>query len=160
MGITTTLSSEKPVITLKEIIFEWLTDTNCWNSGSSATTLVKGTPFQDTDIASMNKPLCTFKVSARGNTSTGAGRLAAEAVWLNITIELNLRAKRKDSEYDIAVQGDLLRWYFMDKTLGFSALGGAGLKKAELVGPLTNHEKKYWRHDWFIEGRILVQRAR
>lgn len=159
MGIVTSLNPAKYIETVEQIIFEWLTDTSCFNTGSSATAEVYPYMKQDTERDDMIDPWVEFMVHVRNTQSTGGGALNREARWRHITVEMLIIAKRPQTQLDLVKLSDTLDAYFRHATKGFSALGGAGLKNARLVGPVQDHTQLYYVHKWFLDARFLAANA-
>lgn len=165
MPITTSPSPPRYLQDLELILHEWLTDTDCFGSGASALADVFPYTIQDTARADMKRPWCEYQLHVRGGMSTGAGALGREGRFWLITIEISLRAKRPEDALDLVILGDQLQHYFRmvaddeDPTIlkGRAALGQAGLRHANLVGPIREDSSRYHLHRWLLEGRFLAQ---
>lgn len=156
MPITTVLSSSELIITLEKIIYEWLTDTSCF--GTNTVEVCAGIK-QDNEADDMKDPWCETVVSVLSNESTGAGACNTESVFKNVSIEIAFRTKRPADDYDLTVLGDTLDNYFRHATKGRPALGAAGIRKANLVGPFPDDNERYYMRRWFLTGRVEVSNA-
>ncbi len=158
MGISTAISSSKFIETVEKVIYEWLTDGSCFDSDGSLVKQVHAGMLQDAEAANMTKPWCEFIVTVASNSGTGAGALKTEAVFKHINVEIGLRSKRPGEDFELIQLGDILDNYFRSSTatLGRKGLGGAGIRRANLVGPFDDDSKNYYLRRWFLTGRVLV----
>lgn len=160
MPITTTLDPAKVIETIELIIAEWLTDPACFNTGASAIATVHAYRKQDDEQKDMKIVDVAYAVDIASIGSTGAGALRKEAVFKDVVVEMLIRGKKPLLELDVINKGDILDNYFRSQTAdeGRQALGGAGLKKAVLSGPIRDdNDKRYFLHRWFLTCRVLVQ---
>jgi len=154
--IITTLDSAKLVETLQKMIYEWL-----------AAFLAIGTDveniyprmIQDTETDTMDLPWCEYIVSIPVTAPTGGGALGTEASFEHCRIEIAFRTKRKGTDLSLVLLGDKLRDRFKDPTNGRPELGGAGLRQANLIGPLPDNGKNYYLQRWFLDCRVLAENS-
>ncbi|HEB26844.1 MAG TPA: hypothetical protein ENI05_03565 [Porticoccus sp.] len=158
MAISTTISSSKFIETVEKVIYEWLADEDCFDEDSTDLAEISAGIKQDADVQSMSKPWCEYVVNVVRNESTGAGALGTESVFKHISVEIALRSKRPSDEYDLVPIGDTLDDYFRSTTAtkGRKGLGAAGIRQANLVGPLSDDTKQYYLRRWFLTGRVRV----
>jgi len=153
MAISTTLDSEKLLETLQKIIYEWL------NTLFTIGTDVQGIyPYilQDQDAESMKNPWCEYIITIPSQGPTGAGALGTEARFRYPNIEIAFRMKRPGTELDLVLLGDKLDNFFRHATNGRPALGTAGLRMANLAGPIPDNTIKYYLLRYFLNCRVLV----
>jgi len=145
--------------TLEDIIFEWLTDPDCFSEALIKKADVYPYIRQDSDRNAMNRPWCEYQIVVRSTESTGAGALNTEARFKNIGIEIALCTAKPSKQIDLVILGDILDDFFRNATHGRPALGQAGFRKAVLTGPNPDHQPKYYQARWFLDGQILVSNA-
>jgi hypothetical protein len=153
MAITKTFDSARLEVSIEEMLFEWLTDA----FGDTAE-IFAGTA-QDSDLEGMNVPVCEYQANSSSSRSTGAGALALEAVWKNVTVPIGFKTRSQNDELDVKNLGDTLFAYFisLDPTKGRKALGVAGMRVATLEGPLDENTEKYYHKRWILTFRVLAK---
>lgn len=159
MGISTSFNKDNWEITLKDILFEWLTDNNCFQSPNDGVNQV--VPYKTVLNKRIDIPLIEFDIINVLNTSTGAGRKGTEAVFRDVTIEITMKTNRsageagRINEKDLVAKGDILDKYFRSSS-GAPALGTAGLRKANLSGPFPDSNKNFYIRNWMLSFEIEV----
>ena len=156
MAITTIILSSKFIETVEKVIYEWLIDTDCFGTPGTLVEKVAAYILQDAEADDMKLPWCEYLVSVVSTEGTGAGALGTESRFKHISVEIGLRAKRPSNDYDLVVLGDKLDNFFRHATKGRPALGTAGIRKAELDGPLPDDSDKYYLRRFFLTGRVRV----
>ena len=156
MPIVTTIASNKFIETVEKVIYEWLTDEDCFDSDDRHVDDVFAGIKQDAEAENMKKPWCEYAVTVTRNQSTGGGAMGTESVFKHISVEIALRCKRPSIDFDLVQLGDILDDYYRNATKGRPALGGAGIRHANLTGPFNDDTKQYYLRRWFLAGRVRV----
>lgn len=159
MTISTAILSSQFIVTLEKVIYEWLTDSDCFGSGSSRLAEVSAGIKQDAEAEGMRNPWCELVVSSPITGKTGAGACNTESSFKHISVEIAFRTKRPGNLYDLTVLGDRLDNYFRNATKGRPALGGVGIRMANLSGPFPDDSERYYLRRWFLTGRVRVSNA-
>ena len=156
MAIVTAIASSNFIETVEKVIYEWLADEDCFDESGDDLAMIHAGIKQDADAQSMIKPWCEYVVNVTRNESTGAGALRTERVFKHISVEIALRSKKPGTDFGLMQLGDTLDDYFRHATKGRPALGTAGIRNANLIGPLSDDTKQYYLRRWFLTGRVRV----
>jgi len=145
MGITTSLDTAKWHETVIDILYEWLTDSSCFSSTDAVVV-----PYVISSNEKLVLPRAEFEIIDADNVSIGAGRGGTESRFKTVFVEITLKATRatgetgRKDELNLVRLGDKLSAYFENTTKGAPALGGAGLRKPALDGPIPINEKNFF----------------
>ena len=154
--ITTALYSAKRVETLQKMIYEWLA---AFLTIGAEVENIYPRMIQDTETDTMKLPWCEYIVSIPVTAPTGGGALGTEGSFEHCRIEIAFRTKRKGTDLSLVLLGDKLRNRFKDATNGRPELGAAGLRQANLIGPLSDNGKSYYLQRWFLDCRVLAENS-
>lgn len=141
-----------------DIVYEWLSDDNCF--GSQQDGLMVITPYATTGTERLEVQRCEFEIVNVLNESTGAGRQKVNAVFRTIMIDINLKTSRNDAggrnaELDLIRKCDIMDKYARSDD-GVPRLGGAGLRKTNLTGPLKQNNKYYYQRRFILSFQVEV----
>ncbi|GEM_PF-6101226 len=159
MPIVTTFNKDKWEETSKSIVYEWLTDDDCFQD--PANSYVKVTTRKTTVRSGIIIPRCEYRYINITNTITGAGAQKVNAVFRRVVCELSLLVSRSsedrggNAEYALMQRCDVLDKYFRSSK-GRPELGKAGLRKAVLQGPYPVDDKLFFRRNWLLSFEIEV----
>lgn len=155
MTITTSFDSARLRYSIENMIFEWLTD-----ALGSAVSKISANTIQNAEVEDLKKPVCQYSVNSPTSGSTGAGALKQEAVFKNVTIQIEFKTNEMNAKGEAALVDldDTLDNYFRSLTVtkGRKDLGNNGLRRGRLVGPLDNNSKEYYSHRWVLTVRPLA----
>ncbi|MDD5539911.1 MAG: hypothetical protein PHG61_04375 [Candidatus Marinimicrobia bacterium] len=154
MAITTTLSIDHLEFSIMHIIYEWLTDTDCFDAKSSTARKADISATIKQYDTGLTLPQVNINIVPIGVRSTGAGQLNARKEFRTYNIQIHIVTDKHAPGYadDIGgVQlGDILMKYYRNATKGSYALAVAGLKKNRLFGPFPSDDKRYYYRDYFL----------
>lgn len=158
MGITTTFSANTWEESLIDIIFEFLTDSNCFGVSGTNITIV---PYEETLTTRLDIPRLEYEIIDANNVPTGAGLGGSEDRFRTIFVEFTFKVTRGTGEagrkalLNLVRQTDTLDKYCRSSN-GYAKLGTAGIRKGELNGPMPANDKNFFSRKFLLSGEIEV----
>ncbi len=159
MSISTTINSSTWNVDLNQVIYELLTDDNCFGQESAGNVLV--VPYTTMTNKSLVIAKCEYRVVNAPNESIGAGAKGTNAVFQYVFVEITIKDSEREKfpgrlvELELDRKSDTLTTFYRSSE-GRPLLGNAGFRNTKLEGPIPNTSKHFYARRFILSGRIEV----
>ena len=153
-ALTHTVDIENIDFSIGEMIYEWLTRSDAFGSGASGSAVVTAIP-EEFKQGNQLQPVVFYERVDTTPQPVGAGMRASMTKEL-ITYRLSVKVDRSESFIKLKRTSDLLAYYFRNNNSGRSVLGKSGLRRAELTGPYSAHNDKFYEHNYFLRFKVTA----
>ena len=158
MAFTKSLDINNLELSIVMILYEWLTNADCFGSGDSRKADVINTI--KLNVGELIYPQINTALIPMAVASTGAGQLNNKTEFRTYNFQIRIitdtNSKGYADELGAAQLGDILMKYYRNSTKGGYALAAAGLKKNRLFGVYPAYDDHYFYRDYFLRFRVML----
>ena len=156
--LTNTFNKDKWEESTLDVIYEWLSDDNCFGSQEGGSMLI--TAYSTSGTERLEVQRCEYEIVNVMNESTGAGRHKSNSQFRTTIVEITLKTSRTDaggreSELELIKKTDTMDKYARSAN-GIARLGKAGLRKANINGPLKSNNQYYYQRKYILSFQLGV----
>ena len=143
----------------KTVLHTFFTHANCF--GNIEAGAMQVIPYVTTTQSSLEIAQLEYAIINNYNIGTGMGAKGTNALFQFVVFEITIKDSEKEGitgrevELELDRKADILTTFFRSVN-GRPALGTAGIKKANLSGPIPVRSKYYYERKFLLSGRIEV----